>query len=484
MTKKNVLIYIASAQKGLFFTFAQKLSEKHNVNIIVSSEGVKKCVLKTIPELAEKTFIESDYQPVVEEESIIEECRKREEKYGELFSMIISQDRALGKGYLFNADRHPDVLRAWWDHKSKLREALREFLWAEHIMEKYAPDVILGMFWNKTRSLVAQHHNVLALGILQAKLGNRQFWRDNLYLTSEPLISEIKACVAKVKEDKKYSEEARQYKQESASAYVHKRIDFTYKGAIKKALSLSYNQLFQQIKGTRKKNSYRFLGWVPSVFRKPYMYDYFQKYGKTPSDLEGYKWAYFPLHLEPEIALMSASPEFYNSLEVITWVSKSLPADTLLVIKEHPHSFAVRSKDYYGHLRKIGNVVLADPRVASWEWGKSAEVIVSITGTVGVEGVYFGKPVLSFGKHQMINHLPSVKYVNNYESTRSALEDVLKWETNDERFEIAREAIYRAQTKISFELPNYIHIHKSIELQEEEANIALAKLSELYPGII
>ena len=64
-----------------------------------------------------------------------------------------------------------------------------------------------------------------------------------------------------------------------------------------------------------------------------------------------------PLHLEPEIALLALSPEFNNSMEMIAWISKSLPADALVVVKEQPFSFGVRSRRYYHQLMQIGNVI-------------------------------------------------------------------------------------------------------------------------------
>ena len=92
---------------------------------------------------------------------------------------------------------------------------------------------------------------------------------------------------------------------------------------------------------------YKFLGWYPSLFRRPYMYNYFRKYGEKPENMRGFNLVYFPLHYEPEISLLSVSPEFNNSMELIAWVSKSLPANILLVVKEQPYSYGIRSKNYY-----------------------------------------------------------------------------------------------------------------------------------------
>ena len=148
------------------------------------------------------------------------------------------------------------------------------------------------------------------------------------------------------------------------------------------------------------------------------MYRYFQRNGVRPEDLQDYRIVYVPLHMEPEAALMSVSPEFNNSMEMITWISKSLPADTQIVVKEQPFSFGIRSKHYYDNLQRIGNVALASPNVHPWDWIRAARVTATITGTAGIEAVYFGKPVLSFGRHQVINRLPSVRFADSYVTTR------------------------------------------------------------------
>ena len=99
--------------------------------------------------------------------------------------------------------------------------------------------------------------------------------------------------------------------------------------------------------------------------------------------------------MEPEVALLSISPEFNNSMEMIAWISKSVPADVLLVIKEQPLSFGIRSRHYYDNFRRIENVVLADPRVHSWEWIRAASVVATITGSVGFEAVHFERPTVT-----------------------------------------------------------------------------------------
>ena len=87
-------------------------------------------------------------------------------------------------------------------------------------------------------------------------------------------------------------------------------------------------------------------------------YKYWEKYGVSIDDMREKKTVIFPLHFEPEISLMQVSPDINNSYEIICWVSKNLPADVVIVVKENPWSFGIRSKDYYDRLRKISNVEL------------------------------------------------------------------------------------------------------------------------------
>ena len=123
---------------------------------------------------------------------------------------------------------------------------------------------------------------------------------------------------------------------------------------------------------------------------------------------------------------MGISPEFSNSLEAISWVSKSLPSNYLLIVKEHPLSYGVRSKTYYDFLRQIPNVMLSHPKIDSWDWIKKSSFVATITGTAGFEGVYLNKPILSFGMHQVINKLPTVQYASDYKTTKMAVIQILK----------------------------------------------------------
>jgi hypothetical protein len=131
-------------------------------------------------------------------------------------------------------------------------------------------------------------------------------------------------------------------------------------------------------------------------------------------------------------------------------------------------------------LRKIGNVVLAHPETPSWQWIKCSALVTTITGTVGIEAIYHDKPVLSAGKHQLINHLPTVKYINSFDSTKEAVKVLLLLHEDDKLFKVSKEALYQAQNDVSFELVGWEKIAKSRELHMDLAEIAVKTIKEKY----
>ena len=488
----SVLVLIIGQQMEFLSAIAKVLSSEHKV-AIATTESVKVSIAGIWPELSEFIDVRSDFSPDVGAAGVIEQCLEREQRYGETFSMIASYDRALGKGYLFNADRHPDIIRSWWSNERKLQHLLDDFLYYEHLMDKHAPDLVVAGFPGKIPTLVARHRGATTLSITAARFGAKYMWVENEHLKNSYMTDSLKRNLARVAEDGEFSDV--DYVQLTESKVVHSRINYSYSWALKFAVSRTVKETKGRFRTAasqlihRKKLSprvgYRFLGWVPSRLRRPYIYRYIGKHGVTPDDLKGRRIVYVPLHLEPEVALLSVSPEFNNSMELIAWVSKSVPADTVLVVKEQPFSYGIRSRHYYENLRRIGNVLLAKPSTHPWEWIKAASLVATITGTTGIESVFFEKPVLSFGKHQLINELPTVRFASDYESTRIGVRELLALGNSDgEVFKVAKEALYRAMMDTAFELPGYADTYEDRQPPLPLAESAIEHLRRQYPGLL
>jgi len=109
------------------------------------------------------------------------------------------------------------------------------------------------------------------------------------------------------------------------------------------------------------------------------------------------KFAFFPLQLEPEISTMLYAPYYTDQVWVAKQISKSLPIDWFLYVKEHPAMYGKRTRAFYKELKKIPNLRLAPPTIESFDLTARTRLVITITGTAGWEALMFKKPVITFG---------------------------------------------------------------------------------------
>ncbi len=480
----RILIFIASRQKGFFVSLGRLLAaDGHQVSFAARDKNVAALIRRLAPDLAGSMAVTDDFAAPLPEAEVLARAAEVEARYGVRLSFLLSYDRALGRGYIFNADRYPAIGRARWSQLRKLQHVLERFALAEHLLDTFSPDLLLAVQKDEIVNVVAKARGVAYMNPAAAKIGTRYFWSDNQYITSTAFLDGIRENLARGLEGLPPVEG---YDQDAGSKFNHAKLRFTWTRACKEAAMQVLRDTKALVSGSRKKDSYPFLGWVPYLFRRPAIYRYCLRLGRRPEDLAGRRTVYIPLHLEPEIALLAISPEFNNSMEMIAWISKAAPADVLLVVKEQPYSFGVRSRRYYEQLLQISNVVLAHPETTSWEWIRSTTVTATITGTAGTEAVMFGKPVLSFGRHQAVNLLPTVRLARDYEGVREGLDALLALDPQDDAFELSRRALYQAQLSASFDLAGYQRTTAGLQLEDDLAARALAalkpRLQSLYPG--
>jgi len=86
-----------------------------------------------------------------------------------------------------------------------------------------------------------------------------------------------------------------------------------------------------------------------------------------------------------------------NIVSVVEALSKSIPGDWIIVLKEHPTGIAhnYRQKDFYHQLIRIPNVEFAPLLADSNNLIKNAELVFVTVGTSGWEAILQGIPVLS-----------------------------------------------------------------------------------------
>jgi len=136
-------------------------------------------------------------------------------------------------------------------------------------------------------------------------------------------------------------------------------------------------------------------------------------------------FAFFPLHVEPEISTMLHAPYFTDQSWLIRQIAKSLPVSFRLYVKEHPGMVGFRTRRFYRELKKMPNVKLIHPSIKSFKVLENVKLVTTITGSTGWEACLFKKPVITFGD-VFYNSLPQVKHCRTIEDLPNMVKDCLE----------------------------------------------------------
>ena len=159
----------------------------------------------------------------------------------------------------------------------------------------------------------------------------------------------------------------------------------------------------------------------------------FRFHGIDPRALNSIKYAFFPLHKEPEVTLLVYNRPHLNQIEVIRHIARSLPVGMKLVVKEHPGAVGYHPVSYYRKIADIPNVVLVPPTMTSREVIGPSRLVVVIGGSIGIEAVMLKKPLVVLG-HVPFAFFPEqmVRYVRDMDLLAFEAGDLLKHHRHDD----------------------------------------------------
>lgn len=150
-------------------------------------------------------------------------------------------------------------------------------------------------------------------------------------------------------------------------------------------------------------------------------YQLIKKYFKEEHPDLNKKYVFVPLHYQPEASTLVCAAKYERQLFLIDSLAKSIPADTLLYVKEHYALLGHKKISFYTELKKYPNVRMINPWVDSHVLIKNSEAVVVLTGTAGFEAVLYRKPVILLGRI-FYENAPGVVALNDiYDSYNDAL---------------------------------------------------------------
>ena len=143
---------------------------------------------------------------------------------------------------------------------------------------------------------------------------------------------------------------------------------------------------------------------------------------------------FFPLHYQPEASTLPSAGRYVDQLMIIDMVSKALPDNIHLYVKEHPSFWTVTEKyegvnearnlEFYEYISKLHNVILVKHDYSSLELIDKSICVITATGTAALEAVFKAKPVMVFSDF-IYSMIPEVYRIYSYNDCKSAIKKIV-----------------------------------------------------------
>ena len=126
-------------------------------------------------------------------------------------------------------------------------------------------------------------------------------------------------------------------------------------------------------------------------------FEHLMEFENQQIDIEQ-RFIYFPLQLQPEMTTSSLGGRYRDQLLAIEELSRILPDDVKIYVKENPKQGAYsRGPLFFHRLNRVPNVVFMPSFANTNTLIAHCEGVATITGTVGWEAVRKGKKAVVFG---------------------------------------------------------------------------------------
>lgn len=105
----------------------------------------------------------------------------------------------------------------------------------------------------------------------------------------------------------------------------------------------------------------------------------------------------FPLHMQPEASTLVLSPFQVDQKAAVINISKLLPPNITLYVKEHRSALGQHDISFYNDLKKYPNIKLISYKENMFELIKNSMGTINLSSTVGLESLFLKKPSIVLG---------------------------------------------------------------------------------------
>jgi hypothetical protein len=131
--------------------------------------------------------------------------------------------------------------------------------------------------------------------------------------------------------------------------------------------------------------------------------------------------AYF-IHAQPEVTVDGWAFEYQDQAATIRNIAAALPADLVLVVKEHRVQAGWRDPGFYKELLSIPGIVVVNDQVPAGHVVRRAEIVFTLTGTVSLEAMCLGVPAVIFGSIYY-EQFPGIRRVRSWSELRAVVNE-------------------------------------------------------------
>ncbi len=151
--------------------------------------------------------------------------------------------------------------------------------------------------------------------------------------------------------------------------------------------------------------------------------------------LDGFRYVFFPLQVEPEVSLHGLAQEYFDQINTVAQISMNLPADAILIVKEHPAQIGRRSTGFYKRIQGIPNVRLISELEHSYPVMRRCDLIIAVTSSAAHEAAVMGLKVVYLSQNGPLLTIPHVRNVSSKEGLQGlrALLAESGWGTEEDR---------------------------------------------------
>ena len=159
------------------------------------------------------------------------------------------------------------------------------------------------------------------------------------------------------------------------------------------------------------------------------------------------KYIYFAMHLQPERTSTPEAEIFEDQLLAIEVLARSLPQGWKLFVKENPRQFDKkinllkghhhRDKSDYRDILRLPNTHLISQKVSTKDIVKNAQIVSTLSGSVGWEALLAGRPCIIFA-NAWYSECRSAFRINNIAEAKAAIAEAVTKNHDNVRLDVLK----------------------------------------------